>query len=274
MVALHEAHAATVHQHGAFAPHRFADEETLGLGVVQAGRMELYELEIAQLGAGTEGHRQTVACGDVGVARVQVDLAAATGGQHHRVGQMQHDAVRAPVQHPGADDAPGRRRRAGPTSLPRTSSSPRWSSSDTMFACAVAGGQQALFDLAPGQVAAVQDTTLGVATLAPQREAAAVGLAAEVHPVAEQPVDQARTRLDHLPDDVFPAQAVAGGQGVLNMGFKIIEWRDCGGNAALCVVRAAFAAFLLRDDPHRPAFGRQQGELQAGDALNRSPGNG
>ena len=103
MVARHEPFAARLIRHGALAPHGLADQEALGLGMVEAGGMELDEFQVAQLGAGPEGHGQAVAGGDVRIAGVAVDLAAAAGGQHHRVGQVGLPVQGPPVQDQAAD---------------------------------------------------------------------------------------------------------------------------------------------------------------------------
>jgi len=52
--------------------------------------VELYELQVEQLGAGLEGHRETVAGGLPGVGGDLEDLAPATGGHHHRLGLEDH----------------------------------------------------------------------------------------------------------------------------------------------------------------------------------------
>jgi hypothetical protein len=82
-------------EQAAFAAHRFADQEGLGVGVVQAGRVELDEFHIGDAAAGAPGHRDTVAGGGVGVGRVQVDLAGAAGGQHGVVGGEGDDLAAA-----------------------------------------------------------------------------------------------------------------------------------------------------------------------------------
>jgi hypothetical protein len=67
----------------ALAAQRLGDQEAALLRVVQAGRVELDELHVADPAAGAPGHRDAVAGGGVGVAGVAVDLAHAAGGQHH-----------------------------------------------------------------------------------------------------------------------------------------------------------------------------------------------
>src|ERR1700753_620188 len=45
--------------------------------------MELHELHVTDLGAGTISHRHTVACCYGRIRRIAVDLSQAAGGQHH-----------------------------------------------------------------------------------------------------------------------------------------------------------------------------------------------
>ena len=68
-------------QQAAFAAHRLADQEGLGVRVVQAGRVELDELHVRHPAARAPGHGDAVAGGGVGVGGVEVDLAGAAGGQ-------------------------------------------------------------------------------------------------------------------------------------------------------------------------------------------------
>ena len=76
--------------------------------------------------AGAVGHRHAVAGGDVGVARVEVDLARAAGGEQRDAREEALDAPRRGVEHVGAEHAVRRRaarraRRSGgrPRSAPR-----------------------------------------------------------------------------------------------------------------------------------------------------------
>ena len=68
-------------EHAAFAAHRLADQKGLGLGMIEAGGMELDELHVGDRRAGALGHGHAVAGGDVRIGGVEIDLAAAAGGQ-------------------------------------------------------------------------------------------------------------------------------------------------------------------------------------------------
>jgi hypothetical protein len=54
---------------------RLGDEEGLRLRVIEAGRVELVELHVRDLGPRAVRHRETVARRDVRVRRIEVDLA-------------------------------------------------------------------------------------------------------------------------------------------------------------------------------------------------------
>ena len=51
--------------------------------MVQAGGVELVELEVGHPAAGAPGHGDTVAAGAIRVAGIQVGLAGAAGGEHN-----------------------------------------------------------------------------------------------------------------------------------------------------------------------------------------------
>ena len=65
--------------------------------------MELVELHVRDLGAGAVRHRDAVARRDVGVRRVEVDLAGAAGGEHRRARDDGLDLARALVEHVRAE---------------------------------------------------------------------------------------------------------------------------------------------------------------------------
>ena len=103
--ARHETLAIGQAEQGAFAAQCLGDEETLGLRVVQAGRVELVELQVADPAAGAPGHGDAVAGVAVGIAGIKVDLARATGGQHGEAGTEGIDFAAFPIQHVGAQAA-------------------------------------------------------------------------------------------------------------------------------------------------------------------------
>src|SRR5207244_5812748 len=81
VVERHEARAVEGAQPRALAAQRLAQQERLGPRVIEAGRMELHELEVGHLRPRAVRHGQPVSGRDVGVRGVEVDLAAAAGGE-------------------------------------------------------------------------------------------------------------------------------------------------------------------------------------------------
>ena len=120
--ALHEAFAIGQLQMCAFAAQGFGDQEALGLRVVQARGVELVELQVGDPAARAPGHRNAVAAGTVGVARIEVDLGGAARGENGEACAIGIDFTAGAVEYVGAQAAfarqaqafLGRRRRAAP----------------------------------------------------------------------------------------------------------------------------------------------------------------
>ena len=85
-------------QLAAFTAHGFGDEIAFGLGVVQAGGVELDELHVGHSASGAPGGGNAVAGGGVGVGGVEVHLARAARGQDGVGGVEGHDLVAHLVQ--------------------------------------------------------------------------------------------------------------------------------------------------------------------------------
>ena len=105
MHALHERFAPEVQQFAALAAYGLADEERLGLGVVQAGGVKLDELHVGDRGPGAISHGHAVTGGDVRVGGVEVNLAAAARGEDDRPRRVGLDCIGFIVQHANADAA-------------------------------------------------------------------------------------------------------------------------------------------------------------------------
>ena len=78
----HEARAIRQQQAPTLAPHGLADQERLGMRVVEASGVELYEFHVLHAATRAPGGGNAVAGGGVGVGGVEVYLASATGGQN------------------------------------------------------------------------------------------------------------------------------------------------------------------------------------------------
>ena len=100
-VAEHEALAFGVLEDAAVAAHTLGHQHAAHRGRPHhAGRMELGELHVHQLGAGLVGHTEAVAAVLPGVGGDAPGLAGATGGEDDRFGAEQHEAAGlAPVGH-------------------------------------------------------------------------------------------------------------------------------------------------------------------------------
>ena len=74
-------------------------------GMIKTGRMELHEFHVGNRRAGAKRHRHAVAGGDVGIGRVEINLAAtARRQQRHRRGEGP-DAARLFVKNVRAEAA-------------------------------------------------------------------------------------------------------------------------------------------------------------------------
>ncbi len=71
---VHEAGAIRQFQHAALAANRLGDQERFGLGMVQAGGVELVEFHVGHPAAGPPGHGNAITGGSVGVGGVTVGL--------------------------------------------------------------------------------------------------------------------------------------------------------------------------------------------------------
>ena len=82
VVALHERLAIGVHQQRAVAAKRFCHQRRGALLDIECSRVELHELQVAQLRARTPASGQRHALGGVGVGGYGVKAAQATSSQH------------------------------------------------------------------------------------------------------------------------------------------------------------------------------------------------
>ena len=102
----HEAAALAVAQHAAFAADPFGDQQALhARRPDHAGRVELDELHVDQLGAGPIGERVPVAGAFPAVAGDAIGAADAAGREHHRLGLEHPEAAALALVAERADDA-------------------------------------------------------------------------------------------------------------------------------------------------------------------------
>ena len=100
-IALHEALTLRIDQIAAFAAHAFGDQAAR---TVDAGGMELHELQILQRQARAQHHAATVAGAGVGRGTGEIGATIAAGGQddHLRPEQVQGTVGQVPAEHAGA----------------------------------------------------------------------------------------------------------------------------------------------------------------------------
>lgn len=76
------------------------------MGMVEAGRVKLDELEVGDAGASPPGHGDPITRRDIGVAGVKIDLAGPAGGNDHKPGPHRHHLMGFAIEHIGPEDAP------------------------------------------------------------------------------------------------------------------------------------------------------------------------
>jgi hypothetical protein len=70
--------------------------------MIKGGGMKLYELHVGDVAPGTPRHRNAVPRGDLGIGRVQIDLATAPGGKQGRTSRNGRYLSMRLIQHQGA----------------------------------------------------------------------------------------------------------------------------------------------------------------------------
>ena len=126
--------------------------------------------------------------------------------------------------------------------------------------------QQGGFDGAARHVARMEDATFGVAAFAAEIRPA-VSAVLELHSPGDELGDARRSSLDDVADGGEIAEAVAGGERVLDVAGEIVGLVGDAGYPALRPVGVRFRTGLLRHDRDRmPAFGQIERKTQPPDA--------
>ena len=261
VVARHERCAVAQAQDAALAAHRLRDQERLRGRVIEAGRVELEELHVRDARADPVRHRDAVAGRDVGVRRVEVDLARAAGGQHHRARDDRFHGAGRLVQQVGAEHD------VRPAVLRGRQQIDRHVIGQYRDAVGAPrdARQQRRLDRPAGRVLGVDDAAGGVAALAPERQVP-VGVAIErdAQLVGERQDVLGRLARADL-HDVAVAQAVTHPQRVVDVGgdrLGVVGIQRAG-HAALREGGVGVGGGALGRDHHPPVFGRAQREVQA-----------
>ena len=248
IVVLHEGPPLAVHQHGPFPAHRLGDEEALGLGMVEAGGMELHELHVRDLRARAPRERHAVARGRVGVAGIEVDLAATARGKDG-IGRTDGvDLARARIEHVRAHAAAG----AGQAEAARGDQLDHHrllAHVDRRLPLERADhGRLALLS---GDVARVEDAPHGVPALAAEVPRAVL-LLREADAAVDQVTDAGGGLAHDTPHHLLVAQSRAGDERVLHVRGERVGGIGHAADAALGEVGVAVLQALLRRQDDAP----------------------
>ena len=216
VVVLHERLAGREPQHAAFAAQRLGDEEAAAPAGGRARRVELDELDVADRGADAVRHRDAVAGRDVGVRRVEVDLAGAAGREHGRARADRLDLAAARVEHVRAEA-----RRVAAVLRHRQQVDRDVVVEHRDVRVRRARGDQRALDLAAGDVLPVDDAARACAR--PRgRGRARRSARARAARRARAGAAPARALADAQLDDRAIAQPVAGGERVLDVPLEAV----------------------------------------------------
>ncbi len=257
----HEAGAIGQLQQAAFATYGFRDQEGLGVGVIQAGRVELDEFHVRHPAARAPGHGDAVAGGRVGVGGVEIDLARATCRQHGvGCGNGLHFAAGV-VQHVEAVAAVARQAK-----LARSDQVHREVVLDDrdigMLARLLAQGGH---DGMAGGVRRVDDAPAAMPAFARQVVAEfRLVVAGERHAAVDQPLDGFAPMLDDVARGAVIAKAGARHQGVLRVLIVAVARVQDSGNAALGPVAGALRHGTFANDDNPMGVGQLQRDRQTG----------
>jgi hypothetical protein len=215
MAACHEVGAVGAAQDAALAAEGLADQKGIGVRVIQAGRVKLHELEVADRGADPVGHGDAVAGRDPRVAGVAVDPACAAGGEDGEGGDEGLDVVVAVVEGVDAEAA------AAAVDLgPAEEVDDGVVLVDGDVGVGVGGGEEGALDLGAGHVAVVDDAAARVAAFAAELEGGRLVAADAVEAdavVLGEAADEGGAVLDGVDDHVAVAEASADDEGVLDV---------------------------------------------------------
>jgi hypothetical protein len=275
VVALHERVAVGIDQAPPFAAHRLGDEKILGGRMIEAGGVELDELQVGHGGTGPVAHGNAVAGGDVRVAGVQIDLSGTAGGQQGDAGAKGQDPGRLAIQHIGAAavilvgggdqaafDARGERDQVDGHVVFEKADIPVLPGPLQEHPLHFTAGHIVGVDDAVARVPALPAQIKGGAAVFPRTVALRVEADADRH----QLPDSLGAADHHLADHVRIAQAVAGIQGILNVQVEGVLLIEDGGDAPLGEVGVAVHRLFFGDDGHGSVVGHLEGDHQAGDA--------
>ncbi|MCY1422382.1 hypothetical protein D9M71_380590 [compost metagenome] len=264
--ALHEALAVGQLQVGTFASQGFGDQEALGLRVIQASRVELVEFQVRHPAARAPGHGDAIAAGAVRVTGVEVNLGRTTGGEDHKAGAVGIDFAGAAIEHIGAEAAITFESQAFLGN--QVNRNPLLQQFDVRSFPGLVeqGGENG----SAGGIGGVDDAPMAVTALAGEVElepaifVTRLFIAGKGHALVDQPLNRFPAVLDGKAHRVFMAQAAAGIERVIDMGFNGVGVVQHGRNAALGPESRAIGEVALAQNGNAQMTGQGQRKAQAG----------
>ena len=213
--------------------------------------MELHHLHVGDLGPGPPADSHAVARGDVWIAGVEIDLAAAPGGEDRPWRADGEYLSRLLVEQVGADAAvaSGEGEATRRDEVDEVRPLPDLHVRQRTHLCKQAGHY-----LAPGDVAGMEDAAHCVSALASKVVAAGPITPVEYDAVLLQFAYALWTCGDDLADRRLVAQPRAGVERVSDMALERVFGIDHARNAALGVVAVAVGGALLRHQQDAPAM--------------------
>jgi hypothetical protein len=258
--ALHERGAVLEAQDRALAAQRLGDRGSSSPRVKEAGRVELVELHVPDLGARAVRHGHAVAGRDVRVGRVEVDLPCAAGREDR--GPREHGAHRRTgplVEHVRADADV---RAAEAREHDQIDRHVVLDEADVRVSLHLR--QQRALDLRARGVRGVHDAPRGVAAFPSEGDARLVAVEARApgHQRAHAVGPLAHA---HVHGDLV-AEPRPRDERVGLVGLGGVPLREHRRDAPLRVARVALGAIALGDDQHLAVLGGGQREREPGDA--------
>ena len=251
----HEAMPIRAQQQSPFAPYRLGYQKGRAIGVIQAGGMKLLELQVHQAGAGAGRHRHAITDAGARAGGVGEQAAGTAGGQYQVIGCQPLALARA-IHHPQT---------TGATRVDRDVDGQQvFENLDVRMGFDM--GAERIEQRSPGGVGGVDDAAATMPAFTGEVEGVAgVGVGrGEGHAECDQPFDGLPRVADGEAHRALVAQAIAGNQGVGDMGFHIVLGRQHCRDTALCP--AAGALCLTRRTQQRDAAGTRAGGQAIGEA--------
>ncbi|RMN94112.1 hypothetical protein ALQ51_05485 [Pseudomonas cannabina] len=264
----HEALAVGQLEIGTFAAQRFGDQKALGLRVIEAGGVELVELQIRHPAARAPGHCDAVTARAVRVAGVQIDFCSAARGQNREARTVGVDFAAAAIEHIRAQ--------AALAVKPETALGDQVDGGallQQLDVRSLAGLlEQGTEYRRAGGVGGVNDASMAVTAFAGQVKLKAAFVRVPVvatgkrHALIDQPLNGLAAVLHGKAHGVFMAKAAAGVQCVFDMrlhGVAVIEDRR---HAALRPECRTVGQIALAQHGNPQMPGKRQGQTQSGSA--------